>query len=362
MQKTSSGPQAALPSVATPERLNKAKVGSVRVCSNAEPLLLGLLYRFALTQHLEGADFRRVRDGPMSFESLLAKCSELLGAVETLAAVAARLRLAHDGISADARLQSQLDRIVDLVEPNLLEGLDQAQQAVVLADICTTIRQSLDFLENPSRPLGWHHDDPAVLDSQGRASKHIISRIQAIATKRAPLAELLRQPGAFLDIGTGVGWIAIEAARVWPNLRVTGTDIWEPSLALAHRNIADSGMTERVSVRNENLENLRELASYNLVWLPSLFMPEQVIRRSLAPVFQALAPGGTLIFALWEVSPDPLRQALTSLAVLRMGGHPWRPEEIESLLNATGFTDVEAFNFPEMELTLVAGCKPTGAS
>jgi SAM-dependent methyltransferase len=298
----------------------------------------------------------------MSFESLLAKCSELLGAVETLAAVAARLRLAHDGISADARLQSQLDRIVDLLEPNLLEGLDHAQQAVVLADISTTLRQSLDFLENPSRPLGWHHDDPAVLDSQGKASKHIISRIQAIATKRSRLAELLRQPGAFLDIGTGVGWIAIEAARVWPNLRVTGIDIWEPSLALARSNIAGSGMTERVSVRNETLENLREVARYNLVWLPSLFMPEEVIRRSLTPVFRALAPSGTLIFALLQAPSEPLRQALTSLGVVRMGGHPWRREEVESLLNATGFTDVEAFSFPEMELTLVAGCKPTSVS
>ena len=295
----------------------------------------------------------------MSFESLLAKCSELFGAVETLAAMAAKLRLAHDGISVDARLQSQLDQIVDLVEPNLLEGLDHAQQAVVLADISTTIRQSLDFLENPSRPLGWHHDDPAVLDTQGRASKHIISRIQAIATKRARLAELLRQPGAFLDIGTGVGWIAIEAARVWPNLHVTGIDIWEPSLALAQRNIADSGMAERVSVRKENIENLREVARYNLVWLPSVFMPEEVIRRH---VFQALAPGGTLIFALWETSSEPLRQALTSLGVVRMGGHPWRREEVVSLLDATGFTDVEAFSFTEVELTLVAGCKPASVS
>ena len=290
----------------------------------------------------------------MSFESLLAKCSELLCAVETLAAVAARLRLAHDGISVDARLQSQLNRIVDLVEPDLLEGLDRSQQAVVLADISSTIRRSLDFLENPSRPPGWHHDDPAVLDSQGRASKHIIGRIQTIATKRARLAELLRQPGAFLDIGTGVGWIAIEAARVWPDLNVTGIDIWEPSLALAKRNIADSGVTDRVSVRNENLENLREVASYDLVWLPSVFMSEEVIRRSLAHVFRALAPGGTLIFALFEAPSEPLQEALSSLGVVRMGGHPWRRDEVETLLRAAGLVNVEAYHFPEVDLTLVA--------
>ena len=156
---------------------------------------------------------------------------------------------------------------------------------------------------------------------------------------------MLSQPSAFLDIGTGVGWIAIEAARVWPNLNVTGIDIWEPSLALAKRNIADSGVTDRVSVRNENLENLREVASYDLVWLPSVFVSEEVIRRSLAPVFQALTPGGTLIFALFEAPSEPLREALASLGVVRMGGHPWRRDQVETLLRATGLINVEAIIF-----------------
>ena len=41
-----------------------------------------------------------------------------------------------------------------------------------------------------------------------------------------------------------------------------------------------------------------------------------------------------------------------------MGGHPWRREEVEALLGDNGFTDVEGYNFPEVELTLIAGCKP----
>jgi protein-L-isoaspartate O-methyltransferase len=294
----------------------------------------------------------------MSFESLLAKLGQMLSTVEALAAVAARLRLAHDETSADPRLAAQLDRVIDLIEPHLLEGLDRSQQAVVLADISSTLRRSLEFLENPARPPGWHHTDPAVLDAQGRASKHNVSRIQAVADKRAHLAEALARPGALLDIGTGAGWIAIEAARVWPNWHVTGIDIWEPSLALARRNIADSGMADRVSVRNQNLETLNEASRYNLVWLPSVFMPEDVIRRSLPHVFQALASAGTLIFLIWEASAEPLPQALASLGVVRMGGHPWRREEVEALLGDNGFTDVEGYHFPEIELTLVAGCKP----
>ena len=137
----------------------------------------------------------------MSFESLLAKSSEMLATVEALAAVAARLRLTHDEASADPRLAAQLDRVIHLIEPGLLEDLDRSQQAVVLADISSTIRRSLDFLENPARPPGWHHSDPAILDAQGKASKNLVSRIQAVADKRPQLAELLSRPGMFLDIG-----------------------------------------------------------------------------------------------------------------------------------------------------------------
>ncbi len=294
----------------------------------------------------------------MSHESLLSKCSELLVSVNTLAAIAAKLRLVQDGTSTDTRIPSQLDAVVDLVEPGLLNGVDRAQQASVLAHISTQLRQSLDFLENPSRPPGWHHDDPVVLDSQGKSSRPIVRRIQSIAAKRPSLAAALKRPGNFLDVGTGVGWIAIEAAQTWPNMQITGIDIWEPSLELARRNIAASGMAERISIRMQSLEKLDDNNCYDLVWLPSPFIPEEVIYRSLDPIFRALAPGGTLIFALFEVPTEPIQKALASLGIVRMGGHPWQCDQIESLLTGTGYGEVEAFRFPGINLVLIAGLKP----
>jgi cyclopropane fatty-acyl-phospholipid synthase-like methyltransferase len=62
------------------------------------------------------------------------------------------------------------------------------------------------------------------------------------------LAALLRDC-RFLDIGTGVGWLAIEAAKTWPGMRVVGLDIWEPSLQLAATNISAEGLTDRVTLR-----------------------------------------------------------------------------------------------------------------
>jgi precorrin-6B methylase 2 len=55
---------------------------------------------------------------------------------------------------------------------------------------------------------------------------------------------MLRRPGAFFDIGTGVGWLAIEAARFWPALRVVGIDPWEAVLTLARNNLAKSGIAD----------------------------------------------------------------------------------------------------------------------
>ncbi len=46
---------------------------------------------------------------------------------------------------------------------------------------------------------------------------------------RPDIDSALRQSGSFLDVGTGVGWLAIEAARTRPALRVVGIDLWEPS-------------------------------------------------------------------------------------------------------------------------------------
>ena len=60
-----------------------------------------------------------------------------------------------------------------------------------------------------------------------------------IAPKLDGLAARLEAPGAaFLDVGVGVGLLGVEMARLWPNLRIVGIDVWPPSLALARQNVA----------------------------------------------------------------------------------------------------------------------------
>lgn len=171
----------------------------------------------------------------MSFESLMNQCQALNSSVETLAALGAALRLRREEPSGDSRVRSLLQEVVHRLEPGLLDGVDPNQELAALALIQASFRQALDLLANPRRAPGWTYEDPVILESQGQASRLLVRGINALAAQRPALAATLRQPGAFLDVGTGVGWLAIEAARCWPALRVVGIDPWEPALSLARK-------------------------------------------------------------------------------------------------------------------------------
>src|SRR5262249_3327863 len=149
---------------------------------------------------------------------------------------------------------------------------DPDRAAMALAFIRTTFRQAADLLENPESPPAWSYRDPVVLQSQGQASRFIVRGIDAVATRRPDLAATLRQGGRFLDVGTGVGWLAIEAARSWPAMRVVGIDVWEPALALARDNLAANDARERIELRHQRVEQLNDVAAFTLAWLPGPFI------------------------------------------------------------------------------------------
>jgi predicted RNA methylase len=98
----------------------------------------------------------------------------------------------------------------------------------------------------------------------------------------------------FLDIGTGSGWLAIEAALSWPALRVVGVDPWEPALVLARRNLAQSGVAERVELRAQHVELLMDEAAFTVAWLPGPFIAAEIADRVLDRLRCALALGGSV--------------------------------------------------------------------
>jgi precorrin-6B methylase 2 len=182
-----------------------------------------------------------------------------------------------------------------------------------------------------------------------------------LAAQRPALNEALRRLGAFLDVGTGGGWLAIEAARSWPALRVIGIDPWEPALLLARKNLAQSGVAERVELRAQSVELLQEEAAYTVAWLPGPFIAAEIADRVLDRVHHALVPGGWLIFGFNPPLPTPLAEAVASLRIVRSGGHPWTSREVQEKLRANGFEQIEVYS-PAPPILFVVGRRPVTCS
>jgi SAM-dependent methyltransferase len=293
----------------------------------------------------------------MSFESLMGVVQRLNASTEALAALGAELRLRRDGAQADPETRQLLQDIVRGIDPTLLDGISPQQEAVALAVIGAGFHHAVDLLENLARAPGWLHQDPAVLQTIGRMSSRIVHQIDAIAALRPALHEMLTSPGAFLDTGTGAGWLAIEAAQVWPALKVVGIDIWEPSLKLARTNIATTGMQERVALRTQSIVDLDDKEAFTVVWYPAPFLPLEIAPAAMENAYRALIPDGWLVFGMFPPQPDPLGEALRALRTVRCGGHPWKVPEVEERLRRLGFEKVETFA-PGSVSTLVVGRKP----
>jgi SAM-dependent methyltransferase len=293
----------------------------------------------------------------MSFEALMKQLQSLNSSVETLAAIGAELRLRSERLSGDPHVRTLLQEVVHKIDPSLLEGLNPGQDHVALALIQTSFRQAIDLFENPTRPAGWSYEDPVILESQGRVSRLIIRNIEMVAAQRPDINSALLRPGAFLDIGTGVGWLAIEAARTWPTLQVVGIDSWEPALNLARKNLAENDLDGRVELRLQKIEELHDNAIFSLAWLPGPFIAPETIGPAVERVYQALAPGGRLVVGLYPPPPDALGQALVNLRIVRSGGHPWTPNQIQEQLQPLGFERIETFS-PTPAVSLILAQRP----
>ena len=128
-------------------------------------------------------------------------------------------------------------------------------------------------------------------------------------------------------------------------------------MTLARKNLAKSGVAERIELRSQNVENLNDEKIFAVAWLPGPFIPAEIMTIALERIRQALAPGGWLIFGLYLRPPDKLGEALTNLQIMRGGGHPWTTREIEERLDELGFERIEAVS-PSPSIMLVVGQRP----
>lgn len=279
----------------------------------------------------------------MAFDQLMGVAQRLNVSVEALATLAAELQFRAGGEVGDAAVRDRVAAVAASLGIGDIDGLTPDELRAGVGAIKAFFLQAAELVEHPERPSGWMTEDPTILQSQGRASMMVASLLGQVMDQLSGLGGRLATDGAaFLDVGTGVGWLAIAMAQAHPQLRVVGLDVYAPSLALAERNVAGSGVADRVDLRNQDASTFDEVGSFDLAWVPAPFLPAGVVPAILDRVCAAMRPGGWVTFGLYAAPPEPLAVSLNELRIVRSGGHPWSVEEAATLLEAAGFDDVSA--------------------
>lgn len=274
---------------------------------------------------------------------------------EAMAALGALLSLRQNGTepTAPPEVVQTLHKIAAAAGLDGLEELPPPQAAMVGSIVRMYLHMALELVEHPERANGWRFTEPAILDGFGRGSAMIPA---AIAAAHPDLATV----DSFLDVGTGVGLLAVAAATAWPDASVVGIDPWETSLERARTNISQAGLDERVTVRPDTVENITDTDIFDCVWVPTFFLEQQTLVEALPAVLRALRPGGWAVLGISRTSPDELADALDSLKWLRSGGSRQTADGAAKLLADAGFADAhEAPPAGPMPISLVLGQRPT---
>lgn len=293
-------------------------------------------------------------------ERLLEATVRLTAAAESLAALAAHLRVVTEGVEVDPEIGALLASIAaQVVGDAPLDPSEPAAQSIGMTR--ALLAEALSLVDNPARVGDWSATDPAVLQGLGRISMSIAPVIAAAATRLEGLDQRLQAPGAaVLDVGTGTGWLALALAATFPAARVVGIDLFEPALAFARTNVASHPAGHRVEIRAGDVRDLDDTDTYDAVWLPLPFLPREVVVEAARRAFRALRPGGWVLPGTFAGPDNPLGQLLTELRIRRSGGYPWSADALHRVLGAAGFDDaVELARTWAAPVRLHAARRPT---
>jgi SAM-dependent methyltransferase len=286
----------------------------------------------------------------MSSQVLRDYTNRHLGSTTVLAALGVVLDAQLTATPLQPALQGQIEEVLDAVGlVGMTEGASAADLKQVLAEIRFNMLLDAKFLCHPTRSLAWTHNESEILQAGGEVSAGFADALtQTIIPRLDGLSRQLNSAeGSFLDVGVGVAGLSITMVHLWPSLRVVGIDPWAPALALAHENVRRAGLTDRIQLREQMVEDLSDTNAFDLAWLPSAFIPETVIPTACGQVYRALRPGGWLLFAIAHSGTDIVTASLVRLRTVLWGGTLIAPTQVEALLRQTGFADVRTLPSPQ---------------
>jgi predicted O-methyltransferase YrrM len=115
----------------------------------------------------------------------------------------------------------------------------------------------------------------------------------------------------------------------------------EPAAAVGEKRLREEGLHNRVEVRRQRVEHLEDRESFDLAFLPQMFLPDDaVVDAAIRRVLAALKPGGWLLAAAVARPGHDQAAALSRLKSLLWGGNARDRDVLVPLLRESGFAPV----------------------
>jgi len=164
-------------------------------------------------------------------------------------------------------------------------------------------------------------------------------------------------PARVADVACGTGWSSIAIARAYPKVTVDGFDLDEPSITLAKRNAAETGLEDRINFQIRDAADLG--GRYDLVTVFEAIHDMSRPVEALRAIRGLVADGGAVVIADERVAEsftapaDDIERLMYGWSVLHClpvgmseqpsagTGTAMRPATLREYALAAGFGDVE---------------------
>lgn len=145
-----------------------------------------------------------------------------------------------------------------------------------------------------------------------------------------------------LDVGCGLGGSAFLMAQDF-GLDVDAIDLSENMLALARERLAQTGLKNRVQLRNQDCLELCVQNYYDAIYSRDVFLHIHDKQKLFSNFYTALKPSGKLLFTDYCCDEKPW-QSDFSAYVENRGYHLCTVSDYRKLLDAAGFGFIETFD------------------
>ena len=114
----------------------------------------------------------------------------------------------------------------------------------------------------------------------------------------------LSQGGRVVDVHCGGGRWLIAMARRFPALELIGVEFEEDSVARARANVANAGLTDRITIRQAGVTDPGKVGEYDLAYFQYALHQLPDAPTVLRAAWEALHPGGRLIVLDWPLPSE----------------------------------------------------------